>query len=289
VRILEESAYVYPHCQRCGLQVPPSWLNNRHYNTDICKTGMARRRQREAEQAAYNADQKTFDVHGVHLAKVTSFCYLGRILSFNNSDWPALYAQLKKAQQRWGMISRLLIREGASHKARGHFYVAIVQAVLLYGCKAWTVTPRMLRVLEGFHHKVARRISGKMARQTANGTWYYPPLRTALEEAGLFPIQEYIRRRQATLAQYIATRPILARCQAAPRRTGSSSRLLRYWQQDHSNAMDLLTRDGAAEGGAPVDGAVAGPGAAASNDDRIADLAALFGEGNEEDEEDDDN
>jgi hypothetical protein len=71
------------------------------------------------------------------------------------------------------------------------FYKAVCQAVLLYGCETWTVTKSMLRVLEGFHHKCARRISGLMARQTATG-WYYPPLATAMAEAGLYPIQEYI-------------------------------------------------------------------------------------------------
>jgi hypothetical protein len=40
-------------------------------------------------------------------------------------------------------------------------------------------------------------------------------------------------------------------------------------------------------GGAPVDGAVDGPGAVASDDDGIVDLTALFGKGNEDDEEDD--
>jgi hypothetical protein len=111
--------------------------------------------------------------------QVRSYGYLGRILSFNNSDWPTLYANLKKAQQKWGMLSRLLARDGASPRARGMFYKAVCQAVLLYGCETWTVTKSMLRVLEGFHHKCARRISGLMARQTATG-WYYPPLATAM-------------------------------------------------------------------------------------------------------------
>ena len=40
-------------------------------------------------------------------------------------------------------------------------YKALVQMVFLYGSEIWVVTGVMLTVLEGFHHRVARQISGK--------------------------------------------------------------------------------------------------------------------------------
>ena len=96
--------------------------------------------------------------------------HLGRPLSYNNSDWIALYRNLKKAQAKWGMIARILVREGASLRARGHFYKAVVQSVLLYGCETWTITATMMKVLDRFHHRVARRISGMVAR-LVDGEW----------------------------------------------------------------------------------------------------------------------
>ena len=39
-------------------------------------------------------------------------------------------------------------------------YKAVVQTVLLYKIESWSVTEVMLKVLEGFHHQVARRIVG---------------------------------------------------------------------------------------------------------------------------------
>ena len=51
------------------------------------------------------------------------------------------------------------------------FYKSVVQTVLLYGSESWAVTDAMMAVLTGFHHRVARRISGKMGRQQPNGTW----------------------------------------------------------------------------------------------------------------------
>jgi hypothetical protein len=169
----------------------------------------------------------------------------------------------------------------ASPRARGKFYKAVCQAVLLYGCETWTVTKSMLRVLEGFHHKCAHRISGLMARQTAAG-WYYPPLATAMAEAGLYPIQEYIRRRQSTIAQYIATRPIYARCQAGPRLSGSASRLLRYWEQNHDNAM----ADFQARHPDPTAGGGAGAGAVETDDDDAGEM--VLDEDDENDAEMDD-
>jgi hypothetical protein len=146
---------------------------------------------------------------------VETFRYLERLLASNNSDWPTIYYNLKKAQARWGMISRVLERDGASPKAMGMFYKAVVQAVLLYGCETWTLTHPMIKALESFHHKVARRITHMTPKRTNHGTWNYPPLKNALEEAGLYPLREYIRRRVATIRQYIETRPIYQLCLTA--------------------------------------------------------------------------
>ena len=107
----------------------------------------------------------------------------------------------------------------------------------------------MMKVLEGFHHRAARRITGNQARRLPNGDWEYPPLAPALEAAGLWPMKEYVRRRQAHIAEYVATRPIFQLCSQAPALSGSS-RALRWWQQDHSASDD----DAAVAGGAHDDG-----------------------------------
>ena len=35
--------------------------------------------------------------------------------------------------------------------------------VLLYGCESWVVTGAIMKVLEGFHHRVAQRLAGLTA------------------------------------------------------------------------------------------------------------------------------
>ena len=191
---------------------------------------------------ATDANAVGFTVNGVPLDRVTSFRYLGRELSFNNSDWPALFRQLQKARQRWGLLSRVLEHQGASIRAKGLFYKTIVMSVLLYGSETWVVTDTMLKVLESFHHRAARRLTGRMARRI-QGVWVYPGLAKTMRKAGLFSIKEYIRRRQAHLEQHIALRPIHNLCTQAETRTGSASRVLRWWQQDH-NAPEPLEASG---------------------------------------------
>jgi hypothetical protein len=76
--------------------------------------------------------------------------------------------------------------------------------VLLYGSETWTVTPQMISTLNGFHHKVARRIANMMPTREKDETWYYPPIQNALKKAGLFTIAEYIKKRQDTIAVHVA-------------------------------------------------------------------------------------
>ena len=111
------------------------------------------------------------------------------------------------------------------------FYKAVVQSVLLYGCETWVITSQVLKALEGFHHRVARRLSGLQPRYLPReDRWDYPPIEEALERAGLFPIEHYISVRQNTLVQNVATRPILDLCRESERLSGSARRTL-WWSQ----------------------------------------------------------
>ena len=58
----------------------------------------------------------------------------------------------------------------------------------------------MLKVLEGLHHRAARRITGLTEKRGVYGEWEYPPVTEAMGVAGLHPIWGYIRRKQATIA-----------------------------------------------------------------------------------------
>ena len=67
----------------------------------------------------------------------------------------------------------------------GHIYLVVVQWVMLYGYETWVITPYIMRVLGGFHHRVDRRLIGSQPRQGRDGMWTYSPLEDAMVEAGL--------------------------------------------------------------------------------------------------------
>jgi hypothetical protein len=135
---------------------------------------------------------------------------------------------MAKSRQRWAYISRILRREGATPRISAMFYKAVVQTVLLFGSESWVLTPSMLGKLEGFHQHIARRLTGRTpVYLRSEGTWQYQPLGNAMEEAGLFFMNEYITRRRNNLVDYVATRSIYTMCCETERR--GLNRVHKYW------------------------------------------------------------
>ena len=125
-------------------------------------------------------------------------------------------------------LTRELSREVEDDRTSGHIYLAVVQSVLLYGSETWVLTPHMQRVLCRFQHKVSHRLTGQQPRKGRDGGWVYLPLEEAMAEAGLQEVDTYISRHQNTMAQYIASRPIMDLCLAAKQRPGPRVEM-RWW------------------------------------------------------------
>jgi len=234
--ILEEAPTPLPKCELCGMHVKPNAIRGGHQTSLLCKRGAARLRQRKVNEEARLAREQVFTIYGEPLQSVIVFKYLGRPLSSTDDDWPALYRNLSRARKRWGQVRRVLTRDGATPKISGMFYKAIVQSVLLYGCETWTITPRMLTALRGFHHQVARRIAVRLPNKLRDGSWNYPRIEVARSEAGLYTIEHYIAIRQSGFVDKVAIRPIKQLCDNATRRSGDSSRL--YWWTQQTLELD---------------------------------------------------
>ena len=91
----------------------------------------------------------------------------------------------------------------------------------------WVLTRKMESALDAFQGRVARHITGSQPRRGRDVRWFYPALAGALKEAGVVRIRTSILRRQNTVAQFIATQPIMGLCEVAERRPGT--RLPRRW------------------------------------------------------------
>ena len=196
-----------PKCELCGMQTNFAFAP-RHEQSQYCKRTTKRRRQHENAEVAARALEESFLAYGVELEKVESFKYLGRILRYDDSDTQTVATNLRKARATWGRLSRVLRKENSTPRVCGMFYKATVQAVLLFGSETWNITASMVRSLEGFHVRAARRMTGMMPEQKPSGDWMYPASGEVLEAAGLYTIDNYVKVRRNTILRFVAQRPI---------------------------------------------------------------------------------
>ena len=169
VVIMEEGNLPHPRCARCDVLVPRRGLNSRHPATVQCTRGAERKRRRPAEAETRESLERAFGAYGKPIHNVSTFRYLGRVLTAVDGDCLAVVGNLGKAWKSWWRLSRILSREGADPNVSGIFYKGVAQAVLLFGAETWVLTPRMERALDSFQYRSARRITGKHPRQRADG------------------------------------------------------------------------------------------------------------------------
>jgi hypothetical protein len=174
-----------PQCNRCGLQITYAAMNGCHYETALCRDGVARRVQHAAAEREHLSLSQMFTTYGKELERVEVFKYLGHLLAYDNNDAQAVRGNLKKVRAVWSRLSRTIRSENASPRACGIFYKATVQSILLFGSKTWNFSPSGLKLLEGFHIRAAWRMAGKRPMKLLDGTWTYPNLAQVLEDVGL--------------------------------------------------------------------------------------------------------
>jgi hypothetical protein len=192
-----------PKCARCGLQMPVEDLSRGHYHTALCQRGWERKCQHEAAVHSQQALECTFCANGEDLERAEVFKYLGRLLSFNDSNNQAMRSNLKKGRGCWAWVCCVLQAENATPKMCGVFYKVTMQAVLLYGSETWSLSPLSMKRLEGFHIRAAWRMSGKRPERDVDGSWMYPYSEEVLEAVGMKYIAHYVDIQQQTVENFI--------------------------------------------------------------------------------------
>ena len=104
---------------------------------------------------------RAFSAYGIPLDTITSFRYLGRVISVADNNWTAVDRNFSKERDMWRKMASILSREGEEPWVSGFFFKAVVQAVLIFGAETWVVTPRMGRFLWEFQEQMARRLTGR--------------------------------------------------------------------------------------------------------------------------------
>ena len=98
-------------CPLCQIQVPNL---PRHRGMLLCKKAAEQAQKRAQVEANKQAVKVVFKIGDKPIENVSSFKYLGRILAANDDDLPDMVSNVRRARQRWGQISRLLMRDSAS-------------------------------------------------------------------------------------------------------------------------------------------------------------------------------
>ena len=92
------------------------------------------------------------------------------------------------------------------------FYRAVVQLILLYGLETWVLLASMAKMIEETHTEVLRLITGRRARQLGDRTRETPGEEGVREEEGIHLSRISIEHHQATVAQWVALRPLFEVC-----------------------------------------------------------------------------
>ena len=71
---------------------------------------------------------------------------------------------------------------------------------------------------------------GRQPRRGWDGKWFYPSLEGGMKEAGFKDVRTSINTRQNTVAQYIATRPLLDLCEGTTQ-IGRARVSMMWWDQ----------------------------------------------------------
>jgi hypothetical protein len=109
------------------------------------------RQEQEVAVTAALALCQQFTVHGDVYKRVKVYKYLGRMMAQDDDDTQAIRAQLQKAHATWARVGKVLRGENTSPTVAAKFYLAVVQAVLLYGSKTWVISRQAMARLEGFY------------------------------------------------------------------------------------------------------------------------------------------
>jgi hypothetical protein len=155
VKVPKESRF--NRCERCGMQV--NSLYPCHRLTNECQVGVERRQQWEAAVTAALALHQQFTIHGDLLEWVEVYKYLGRMMAQDNNDAQAIRAQLRKARATWARVGKILWGENTSPTVAAKFYLAMVQAILLYDSETWVISLQAMARSEGFHIRATWRMA----------------------------------------------------------------------------------------------------------------------------------
>ena len=231
VFILEEGNLPHPRCPRCDILVPWEALNGLYTTTAQYANGAERKRIWVSVEDMRASTAMAFHAYSRPMTSITSFKYLGRIMTTSDDDWPAVVGNPSKARKIWLWLSIILGRYGVKPRVLVITFKVVVQAVFIFGSETWVMIPHMGCTLGRFQHMVVRWIAGGQPWRILERIWEYHQLEMVMKEAGFEEVDVYVTRSQNTVTQYIMVQPILDLCEETVQRTGTWVAKM-WWEKD---------------------------------------------------------
>ena len=104
-----------------------------HQSTVQCKKAALQERCLLSAEDEREVTSRAFRAYGSPLDMMTSFKYLGQVISAADYDWPAVVGNLAKAREVWRSLTQILGREGAAPRVSGFLFKSVFQSVLTFG------------------------------------------------------------------------------------------------------------------------------------------------------------
>ena len=82
-------------------------------------------------------------------------------------------------------------------------YRSIIQSRLLYGSETWVVSARIILMMETFHRRCWRFLTGDFICKLPCGEWIYPSTAELMKKVGLELIQTYINERKKHVEKHL--------------------------------------------------------------------------------------
>jgi hypothetical protein len=199
-------------CINCGL-FQQNVNMEQHKQAKECQQYTESKRKRQQELLQYAAKYVNFHVDNQPVSKVKQFKYLGRIITDDDDNLPAVEQQIGKARTTWGQIGKIIQKKtNANTKVLATFYKTKIQSILLYQSKSWTVNKFISNKLNSFHHCCAQYKTGKHIKKLDDDSWNCLNNEEVLKTAGLLTITKYIEHWRQTIATYMKNTPIFQEC-----------------------------------------------------------------------------
>ena len=137
------------------------------------------------------------------LEEVTSFKYLGSIISADSSMTEEIAARISAASKcSWG-LNKLLASKNLSRATKMQIYCVMIRPVLTYACECWALTKELERRLLVFEHGVLRRICGPVRDEETN-EWRRRHNRELRDMTRLAPVTSFVRSQRLRWAGHVA-------------------------------------------------------------------------------------